>query len=108
MTTLFITGVTGFLGGAALEKILHQDSQLDLLLLVRANSPEAGLEQVKENMRKFNIAEEKLAMLRPQQILLGDLASPEHFLNDPRRASHPCSQLRRCRLVWQQPAHLEG
>ena len=39
MTTLFITGVTGFLGGAALEKILHQDSQLDLLLLVRANSP---------------------------------------------------------------------
>ncbi|MCA1911892.1 MAG: SDR family oxidoreductase, partial [Klebsiella quasipneumoniae] len=84
MTTLFITGVTGFLGGAALEKILHQDSQLDLLLLVRANSPEAGLERVKENMRKFNIAEEKLAMLRPQQILLGDLASPEHFLNDPR------------------------
>jgi hypothetical protein len=35
-------------------------------------------------MRKFNIAEEKLAMLRPQHILLGDLASPEHFLNDPR------------------------
>jgi hypothetical protein len=24
MTTLLITGVTGFLGGAALEKILHQ------------------------------------------------------------------------------------
>jgi thioester reductase-like protein len=60
MTTLLITGVTGFLGGAALEKILHQD--IDLLLLVRA-SPEAGLERVKENMRKFNIAEEKLAML---------------------------------------------
>jgi hypothetical protein len=30
---------------------------------VRADSPEAGLERVKENMRKFNIAEEKLAML---------------------------------------------
>ncbi|HGY1494000.1 hypothetical protein U4T44_25250, partial [Klebsiella pneumoniae] len=25
MTTLLITGVTGFLGGAALEKILHQE-----------------------------------------------------------------------------------
>ena len=84
MTTLFITGVTGFLGGAALEKILHQETRLDLLLLVRADSPEAGLERVKENMRKFNIAEEKLAMLRQQHILLGDLASPEHFLNDPR------------------------
>lgn len=65
MTTLFITGVTGFLGGAALEKILYQESRLDLLLLVRADSPEAGLERVKENMRKFNIAEEKLAMLHP-------------------------------------------
>lgn len=84
MTTLLITGVTGFLGGAALEKILHQEIRLDLLLLVRADSPEAGLERVKENMRKFNIAEEKLAMLRQQHILLGDLASPEHFLNDPR------------------------
>lgn len=61
MTTLLITGVTGFLGGAALEKILHQETRLDLLLLVRADSPEAGLERVKENMRKFNIAEEKLA-----------------------------------------------
>ena len=68
MTTLLITGVTGFLGGAALEKILHQETRLDLLLLVRADSPEAGLERVKENMRKFNIAEEKLAMLRQQHI----------------------------------------
>lgn len=50
MTTLLITGVTGFLGGAALEKILHQETRLDLLLLVRADSPEAGLERVKENM----------------------------------------------------------
>ncbi len=80
MTTLFITGVTGFLGGAALEKILHQETRLDLLLLVRADSPEAGLERVKENMRKFNIAEEKLAMLRQQHILLGDLASRSIFL----------------------------
>ncbi len=60
-------------------------------------------------MRKFNIAEEKLAMLRQQHILLGDLASPEHFLNDPRldQVTHVL-KLRRCRLVWQQPAHLEG
>jgi hypothetical protein len=42
-------------------------------------------------MRKFNIAEEKLAM-RPAAYLLGDLASPEHFLNDPRLSRSPmCS-----------------
>ena len=93
MTTLLITGVTGFLGGAALEKILHQETRLDLLLLVRADSPEAGLERVKENMRKFNIAEEKLAMLRQQHILLGDLASPEHFLNDPRLEQRICPRI---------------
>jgi hypothetical protein len=30
-------------------------------------------------MRKFNIAEEKLAMLGTQHILLGDLANPQNF-----------------------------
>jgi thioester reductase-like protein len=61
MNTLLITGVTGFLGGAALEKILHQ-KPVNLLLLVRAIAPRRP-RTGKENMRKFNIAEEKLAML---------------------------------------------
>ncbi|WPS09335.1 SDR family oxidoreductase [Klebsiella aerogenes] len=84
MNTLLITGVTGFLGGAVLENILNNENGINLLLLVRANNDEAALARVKENLRKFNIAEEKLAALTPRQILLGDLSSPEAFLSDPR------------------------
>ncbi|MFK3707894.1 SDR family oxidoreductase [Klebsiella sp. NPDC088457] len=84
MNTLLITGVTGFLGGAVLENILNQRNGINLLLLVRADNDEAALARVKENMRKFNICEEKLAMLAPRHILAGDLANPAGFLADPR------------------------
>ncbi len=81
---LLITGATGFLGGAVLEKIFNQKQYMDLLLLVRANDPKTGLERVRENMRKFNISEEALQHLTVKNILLGDLSNPNHFLSDPR------------------------
>lgn len=84
MNTLLITGVTGFLGGAVLENILNQMNEVNLLLLVRADSDMAAVERVKENLRKFNIAEENLAALTPRNMLLGDLAIPDTFLSDPR------------------------
>lgn len=84
MNTLLITGATGFLGGAVLENILNQTNGFNLLLLVRASNDVSALERIKENLRKFNIAEEKLATLNPRNILLGDLVEPEAFLNDPR------------------------
>ena len=84
MNTLLITGVTGFLGGAALEAILNSHSGVNLLLLVRANNGEAAVARVKDNLRKFNIEEKKLAQITSQNILLGDLASPEGFLADAR------------------------
>lgn len=42
MKTLLITGVTGFLGGAVLEKILTGESAVNLLLLARASDPQGG------------------------------------------------------------------
>lgn len=84
MNTLLITGVTGFLGGAVLEEILNSMDGVNLLLLVRAHDGDAAVKRVKENMRKFNVDEAKLAQLGTQNILLGDLASPEDFLSDPR------------------------
>ncbi|MDU2880893.1 MAG: SDR family oxidoreductase, partial [Enterobacter sp.] len=50
MKMLMITGVTGFLGGAVLEKILTSDQSVKLLLLARASDPQSGLERVLENM----------------------------------------------------------
>ena len=90
MNTLLITGVTGFLGGAALEAIFNSQRHFTLLLLVRARDAEAGLDRVRENMRKFNVSERELALLSVENILLGDLATPEAFLNDSRleRVTH--------------------
>ncbi|MGK4623877.1 SDR family oxidoreductase, partial [Raoultella ornithinolytica] len=51
MKMLLITGVTGFLGGAVLEKILTNAQSVELLLLARAGDPQSGLERVLENMR---------------------------------------------------------
>ncbi|MFH2812458.1 SDR family oxidoreductase [Enterobacter ludwigii] len=84
MKTLLITGVTGFLGGAVLEKILTGESAVNLLLLARASDPQGGLSRVQENMRKFNVPEHVLASLSVENILIGDLSQPEAFLNDPR------------------------
>jgi thioester reductase-like protein len=52
-------------------------------LLARASDPQSGLERVLENMRKFNVPEDKLAS-SVDNILIGDLSQPEAFLNDPR------------------------
>lgn len=55
MDLLLLTGATGFLGGAVLANLLNSRNNVNLLLLVRASTPQTGLERVKENMRKFNI-----------------------------------------------------
>ncbi|MCV5532257.1 SDR family oxidoreductase, partial [Escherichia coli] len=79
-----LTGATGFLGGAVLDKLLDNCNNINLLLLVRAPTPQAGLERIKENMRKFNVCEERLHALTNDNILPGDLNNPEAFLMDPR------------------------
>ena len=84
MNTLLITGATGFLGGAVLESILNKMNAPNLLLLVRADNSVAAVERIKDNLRKFNISEARLTALTPPNILLGDLANPQPFLQDPR------------------------
>ncbi|HAM9333098.1 TPA: NAD-dependent epimerase/dehydratase family protein [Escherichia coli] len=84
MKLLLITGVTGFLGGAVLEKILNDCQYWKILLLVRSDSLCHGLERVRENMRKFNVDESKVISLTTENIILGDLSAPDDFLKDPR------------------------
>lgn len=84
LNTLLITGVTGFLGGAVFEKLLNDEPAFNFLLLVRAAEGKAAVERVKDNMRKFNVSETQLAQIQEHHILLGDLGSPEAFLDDPR------------------------
>lgn len=84
MKTLLLTGATGFLGGAVLEKLLLENSDFNYLLLVRANTPEQGLTRIRENLAKFYLPEGRLNKIMTRHILLGDLAEPEGFLDDPR------------------------
>lgn len=42
MKLLLLTGATGFLGGAVLDKLLDNCNNINLLLLVRAPTPQAG------------------------------------------------------------------
>ncbi|HHV9220078.1 TPA: SDR family oxidoreductase [Escherichia coli] len=84
MDLLLLTGATGFLGGAVLDKLMNNQKNIELLLLVRADSQHTGLERVKDNGRKFNICEDRLHSLTIDNILLGDLNNPETFLYDPR------------------------
>ncbi len=83
MDLLLLTGASGFLGDAVLDKLMN-NQKYKLLLLVRADSQHTGLERVKENGRKFNICEDRLHSLTIDNILLGDLNNPETFLYAPR------------------------
>lgn len=84
MKTILLTGATGFLGGAVLEKLLTTDQKVNLLFLVRAENEIAGLERIINNMEKFNIGNNILTKFKIDNILLGDLSDPIHFLTDKR------------------------
>ncbi|MFZ5961006.1 cationic peptide resistance protein CprA [Pseudomonas sp. QL9] len=71
--SLLLTGATGFLGGAV-AACLIQGGQADaLLFLVRADSPEQGLERLRDNLRLHAVSETALEALKAAQILCGDL-----------------------------------
>lgn len=84
MKTLLLTGATGFLGGAVLEKLLNENQNINCLLLVRAEDAPRGLARIKANMEKFNVAANLLSKITKENILLGDLSEPEAFLSDSR------------------------
>ena len=83
MKTIFITGATGFVGGAIVENLLNRNAGENLLMLVRAENREMGLKRLIENLAKFDIAESRLSELTVDNIVVGDLATPEEFIQNP-------------------------
>ncbi|MCK8563610.1 SDR family oxidoreductase [Yersinia ruckeri] len=84
MKTLLLTGATGFLGGAVLEKLLLENSEFNYLLLVRAKTQEQGVARVRYNLEKFYLSPQLLDKITENHILLGDLSESESFISDPR------------------------
>lgn len=83
MKTIFITGATGFVGGAIVENLLNRNAGENLLLLVRAENREMGLKRLLENLEKFDIPQSTLSGLTVDNIVTGDLATPENFIQNP-------------------------
>lgn len=84
MKTILITGATGFLGGAVVSHLLKENNSVNLLLLARGETAAHALLRVKENLEKFSVPAALLDMLTENNILTGDLAEPDNFLEDGR------------------------
>lgn len=84
MKKIFITGATGFLGGAITAELINAGNINNLLLLARGNAEKNALDRIKENLLKFGITVSQLSRLTEQQIVEGDLSKPENFIADSR------------------------
>ncbi len=78
---IFLTGATGFLGGFLLRELLSQTAA-PVVCLVRAASPEAAFDRVRDNVARYGpIAADALARV---SVLVGDLARPRFGLEPER------------------------
>lgn len=75
-----LTGATGFVGAHLLVELLKNAEQVSCL--VRAESPEAGLERVRRTVQRFGLPETGLGRVVP---VLGNLAQPGLGLSDAAR-----------------------
>ncbi|SFO16658.1 Nucleoside-diphosphate-sugar epimerase [Candidatus Pantoea varia] len=84
MKKILITGSTGFLGGAVVANLLQNSVKDRLLLLVRGETVEDGLNRLKVNLKNFGLNDSTISTIAPENIILGDLALTENFINDSR------------------------
>ena len=82
--TIWITGATGFLGGAIAAELLQRNTPATLLFLVRADSPEQGLARLRGALHKFELDESLLARLSTRNVVCGDLMNVAKFADDAR------------------------
>ena len=87
---VLITGATGFLGGCTAADLVDSDFAGLLLFLVRAPTRADGLQRLRDSLRRFHVSEDKLAALREDQVVCGDLTDVASFASDPRldRVTH--------------------
>ncbi|WP_054894659.1 MULTISPECIES: cationic peptide resistance protein CprA [unclassified Pseudomonas] len=70
---LLITGATGFLGGSVAAQLIAYGYVSQLCFLVRASSPEQGLERVRTNLSLHGVGEVGRMSLNADQVICGDL-----------------------------------
>lgn len=79
---IFITGATGFLGGAVLAHLAQSGLQCRFILLVRGKSEEVCIERVRRSVARFGVeAHAMTKVLRRATVICGDLTDGEWFNN---------------------------
>lgn len=81
---ILITGATGFLGGATAAALIEDGRGALLRFLIRAATPEEGLERLRESLARFELTSLQLELLNTDQIILGDLGNVAAFAGDAR------------------------
>jgi nucleoside-diphosphate-sugar epimerase len=82
----FITGATGFIGGALTARLIKTDLWAQTSFLVRGEHPEGGLFRLAHNLRKHGVSEDLISTLKVEQIICGDLKNVSTWIDDPRLA----------------------
>lgn len=74
-STIFLTGVTGFVGSHLLEELIPKNPNATIYCLVRAESEKLGIERIKSTFLKFKLVW-KSAYEDKIKIVLGDMTKP--------------------------------
>lgn len=85
--TLFITGATGFLGGALAADMLRRPEWDQVLLIARGEDAAHAYQRVLRSLARFTSDLELLGRLRREQVIAGDFTQTAAFINDPRLKS---------------------
>lgn len=83
---LFITGATGFIGGALAARLVRTPAWDHAVFLVRAPHKEDGLARLAHNLRLHGASDDDIDRLHPHQIICGDLMHVADWIDDPRLA----------------------
>lgn len=76
MTTVLLTGATGFIGGATLAHGLSQDPDWHWICLVRGKGEEQARVRLAENLGRFMGADAARKAIRRVEIVVGDITDP--------------------------------
>ena len=73
---IFLTGATGFVGRNLIPRILDDDPENKLTLLVRATTPTEGQQRVEESLQLFCKKDDISRLQKRIEIALGDITLP--------------------------------
>lgn len=79
---ILLTGATGFLGAYLLHDAFMRNPPNHVYAHVRASSPEAGLERIKQTCTAYGLWQDWWASEGVLEVVLGDLEKPRLGLND--------------------------